>query len=117
VPSGPFFGFNRPHANVSRRKIWSWWQQGMQSGSKNAYDSIKAFSETDFTQDLQLIDIPALVLHGDDDQVVPVDVSAKKTTKLLKDGTLEEIRNGPHALPTINVDEVNQELPAFLKQA
>ncbi|KAM0718442.1 hypothetical protein Q7P37_005512 [Cladosporium fusiforme] len=114
VPSGPFFGFNRPNANVSQGKIWSWWQQGMQCGFKNAYDSIKAFSETDFTQDLEGIDIPVLVLHGDDDQVVPIDVSARKTIKLLKKGTLKEIPGAPHALPTINVDEVNKELLEFL---
>lgn len=115
VPSGPFFGYNRPNANMSQGKIWSWWQQGMMCGFKNAFDSIKAFSETDFTHDLQGIDIPVLVLHGDDDQVVPIDVSARKTIKLLKKGTLKEIPGAPHALPTINVDDVNRELLAFLK--
>lgn len=82
---------------------------------KNAYDSIKAFSETDFTQDLRGIDIPVLVLHGDDDQVVPIDISARKAIKFLKRGTLKEIPGAPHALPTINIDEVNQELLALLK--
>lgn len=87
----------------------------MMCGFKNAFDSIKAFSETDFTHDLQGIDIPVLVLHGDDDQVVPIDVSARKTINLLKKGTLKEIPGAPHALPTINVEEVNRELLAFLK--
>lgn len=117
VPSGPFFGFNRPHTKLSQGRIWSWWQQGMQCGFKNAYDSIKAFSETDFTRDLQTIDVPVLVLHGDDDQVVPIDASARKTIKLLKKGTLKEIPGAPHALPAMNAEEVNAELLAFLNQA
>ncbi|KAF2719266.1 alpha/beta hydrolase fold protein [Polychaeton citri CBS 116435] len=115
VPSGPFFGFNRTDATVSQGKIWSWWQQGMACGFKNAYDCVKAFSETDFTEDLQGIDIPVLVLHGDDDQVVPIDASARKTIKLLKKGTLKELPGAPHALPTICVDEVNEELLKFLR--
>ena len=115
VPSGPFFGFNRPNADVSQGKIWSWWQQGMTCGFKNAYDCIAAFSETDFTDDLKSIDIPVLVLHGDDDQVVPIDASGRKTVKLLKKGTLKEFPGAPHALPTICVDEVNQELLKFLE--
>lgn len=115
IPSGPFFGFTRPNANVSQGKIWSWWQQGMLCGLKNAYDCIGAFSETDFTQDLQGIDVPVLVLHGDADELVPIDASARKTIGLLKKGTLKEIHGGPHALPTINAGEVNRELLAFLK--
>lgn len=95
VPSGRFLGFNRLNANVSQGKIWSWWQQGIQSGFKNAHDGIKEFSATDATQNLQGIDILILVLHGDDDQGVPVVVSAMKTTKLLKHETLKEISGGP----------------------
>lgn len=115
VPTGPFFGFNRPNANVSQGKIWSWWQQGMIAGFKNAYDSIKAFSETDFTEDLKGLDIPVLVLHGDDDQVVPIDASGRKTVKLCKNGTIKEYPGAPHALPTICVDKVNSDLLEFLK--
>lgn len=115
VPSGPFFGFNRKGANISQGKIWSWWQQGMQCGFKNAYDCIKAFSETDFTEDLKSIDIPVLVLHGDDDQVVPIDASGRRSVELLKKGTLKEFKGAPHALPTICVHEVNQALLEFIK--
>lgn len=115
VPTGPFFGFNRPNANVSQGKIWSWWQQGMQCGFKNAYDCVKAFSETDFTDDLNSIDIPVLVLHGDDDQVVPIDASGRRSAKLVKNGTIKEFPGAPHALPTICVDEVNRELLQFLQ--
>jgi non-heme chloroperoxidase len=116
VPSGPFFGFNRPNAKVSQGLIWSWWQQGMMSGFKNAYDCIKAFSETDFTEDLEKIDIPVLLLHGDDDQIVPIDASARSGIKLLKKGTLKVYPGGPHALPNICIEEVNKDLLEFLKQ-
>ena len=115
VPSGPFFGFNRDNAKVSQGLIWNWYRQGMQCGFKNAYESIKAFSETDMREDLKGTDIPVLVLHGDDDQVVPIDASGRKTVKLLKNGTLKEFPGAPHALPTICVDEVNQALLEFLK--
>jgi non-heme chloroperoxidase len=114
VPTGPFFGFNRPGAEVSQGKIWRWWQQGMLCGYRNAYDCIKAFSETDLGPDLERIDIPVLVLHGDDDQVVPIGASARKSVSLLRNGVLKEIPGGPHALHTIRSDEVNREILAFL---
>jgi non-heme chloroperoxidase len=114
VPSGPFFGFNRPGAAVSRGLIQSWYQQGMMSGFKNAYECIKVFSETDMTEDLKKIDIPVLWLHGDDDQVVPIKDAALKGIELLPKGTLKVYLGGPHALPNICVDEVNKDLWEFL---
>lgn len=115
VPSGPFFGFDRESAKPSQGLIWNWYRQGMMCGFKAAYDCVKAFSETDFIEDLKGIDIPVLVLHGDDDQVVPIDCSARKTIKLLKNGTLKEYPGAPHALPTINVQQVNEDLLKFVK--
>ncbi len=116
VPTGPFFGFNRPGAKVSQGLIYSWWQQGMLAGFKNAYDSIKAFSETDLTEDVKKMDIPVLVLHGDDDQVVPIQAAAYKTIKLLPHGTLKVYPGGPHALPNIFSDEVSKDLLEFLQK-
>jgi non-heme chloroperoxidase len=115
VPTGPFFGYNKPGAKSSQGLIQSWWQQGMMCGFKNAYDCIKAFSETDFTEDLKGLDIPVLLLHGEFDQIVPIDDSAKEGIKLLKKGTLKIYPGGAHALPNTAVDEVNQDLLAFLK--
>jgi len=115
VPSGPFFGFNRPHAVTSQGQVWDWWRQGMACGFKNAYDCIKAFSETDFTEDLRNIDIEVLVLHGDDDQVVPITATGEKSVKLLKHGTLKVLPGAPHSLPASCIDEVNQELLSLLK--
>jgi len=115
VPTGPFFGFNKPGANVSQGLIESWWQQGMMCGFKNAYDCITVFSETDLTEDLKKIDIPVLILHGEWDQIVPVDASARLGIKLLKQGTLKIYPGGAHALPNTAVDEVNEDLLAFLK--
>lgn len=115
VPTGPFFGFNRPGAKMSQGLIQSWWQQGMLCGFKGAYDCIKAFSETDLTEDLKKIDIPVLILHGTDDQIVPIDASAREGIKLLKKGTLKEYPDGPHALPNTHIEEVNQDLLKFLE--
>ncbi|RFU31724.1 Peroxidase, partial [Scytalidium lignicola] len=115
VPTGPFFGFNRPGAKASQGLIQSWWLQGMLCGYKAAYDCIKAFSETDMTEDMKKINIPVLLLHGDDDQVVPIGASAHEGIKLLKHGTLKVYPGGPHALPNIFTDEVNQDLLKFLK--
>ncbi len=115
VPSGPFFGFNRPGAKVSQGLINSWWQQGMMAGFKNTYDCVKQFSETDFTEDLKKMDIPVLVLHGDDDQIVPIQASANKTIQLLPQGTLKVYPGGAHALPNVNADQVNQDLLEFIK--
>ena len=115
VPSGPFFGFNRPDATPSQGLITSWWQQGMQAGFKNAYDCIKAFSETDMREDLKNMDIPVLVLHGDDDQVVPIKAAALKSIELLPNGKLKVYPGAPHALPNTHIDEVNKDLLDFLK--
>ena len=115
VPTGPFFGFNRKDAKVSQGLIQSWWLQGMMSGFKNAYDSIKAFSETDFTKDMKKIEIPVLIIHGADDQVVPIGASAHAGIKLLKKGTLKVYPDGPHALPNIYANEVSQDLLDFIR--
>ncbi|MBE3041910.1 alpha/beta hydrolase [Candidatus Bathyarchaeota archaeon] len=115
VPTGPFFGFNRPGATTSQSLVNSWWQQGMMSGFKSAYDCIKAFSETDFTEDLKKMDIPVLVLHGDDDQVVPIKAAAHKAIGLLPQGTLKVYPGGSHALHNVNSEEVNQDLLGFLE--
>lgn len=115
VASGPFFGFNRPGAKVSQGLIQSWWMQGMMSGHKNAYDCIKAFSETDFTEDLEKFDVPTLILHGDDDQIVPIDASAKLSAKLVKDATLKIYPGGTHSLGDTSKDQLNQDLLAFVK--
>jgi non-heme chloroperoxidase len=115
VPTGPFFGFNRPGAKVSQGLIQSWWEQGMLCGFKNAYDCITVFSETDCTEDLKKIDIPVLILHGEDDQIVPVADSARLAIKLLQKGTYKEYPGGAHALPNTAIDEINQDLLNFLK--
>ena len=115
VPTGPFFGFNRPGAQVSQGLIQSWWLQGMTSGFKGAYDCIKAFSETDFTEDLKKMDIPVLVLHGDDDQIVPIGASAHNSSKLAPKATLKVYPGGAHALPHTEAERVNQDLIEFIK--
>ncbi|POR38126.1 Putative Non-heme chloroperoxidase [Tolypocladium paradoxum] len=115
VPSGPFFGFNRPAAQKSEGQIRSWWRQGMNSSFKTTYDCIKDFSETDFTDDLKEINIPVLVLHGDDDQVVPIQASGLKSAKLLPRGQLKVYPGGSHAIHNINVEEVNKDLLGFLQ--
>ncbi|KAL5343987.1 Alpha/Beta hydrolase protein [Aspergillus crustosus] len=115
VPTGPFFGFNRPGANVSEGLIQSWWMQGMTSGYKGVYDCIKDFSETDFTADLRRIDVPVLVLHGDDDQVVPIQAAGEKSVKILRNATLKVYPGGSHALPNLNIDEVNLDLLEFVQ--
>jgi non-heme chloroperoxidase len=115
VASGPFFGFNRPGAKVSQGLINSWWMQGMMSGHKNAYDCIKAFSETDFTEDLQKFDVPTLIIHGDDDQIVPIDASAKRSARLVKNATLKIYPGGTHSLGDTSKAQLNKDLLAFLK--
>jgi non-heme chloroperoxidase len=112
----PFYGYNRPNAKPSPGAIESFWLQGMQGGIKAQYDCIKAFSETDFTGDLREIDIPVLLLHGDDDQIVPIDDAAKKGVKLLKKGTLKIIPGGPHGMSTTMADRISNELLAFIKE-
>lgn len=115
IPSGPFFGFNRDGAQVSKGMINSWWSQGMMCGFKGAYDCVKAFSETDFTEDLKKMDIPVLVLHGDDDQVVPIGASGLMSSKIVPHGTLKIYHGGAHGLPNTEADKVNQDLLDFLK--
>ncbi|KAL6853045.1 hypothetical protein ACO1O0_007596 [Amphichorda felina] len=115
VPTGPFFGFNRPGVQRSEGLIRSWWQQGMNTSFKTAYDCIRDFSETDFTEDLGKIDIPVLVLHGDDDQVVPIEAAGHKSVELLKKGRLKVYPGGSHAIHNINTDEVNKDLLEFLR--
>jgi len=115
VASGPFFGFNRPGAKVSQGLINSWWRQGMLSGHKNAYDCIKAFSETDFTEDLKQFDVPTLIVHGDDDQIVPIGASAMLSSKLVKNAALKIYPGGTHSLGDTSKEQLNADLLAFLK--
>jgi non-heme chloroperoxidase len=115
VPSGPFFGFNRPGAKVSQGLIDSWWMQGMMCGHKNTYDCIKAFSETDFTEDLKKFEVPTLVIHGDEDQVVPIDASGRASAKLVKDAKLIVYPGAPHGLTDTHKDKLNTDLLAFIK--
>jgi non-heme chloroperoxidase len=115
IPSGPFFGFNRPGAKVSQGIIDNWWRQGMMGGSKAHYDCIKAFSETDFTEDLKKLDIPVLIMHGDDDQIVPIADSALPSAKLVQRGTLKVYPGLPHGMATTHSDIINADLLAFAK--
>lgn len=115
VPAGPFYGFNRPGAKVSQGLINNWWRQGMMGGAKAHYDCIKAFSETDFSEDLKAIDLPVLVMHGDDDQIVPYADSAPLSAKLLKNGTLKTYQGLPHGMCSTHPEVVNPDLLAFIK--
>ncbi len=115
IASGPFYGYNRPGANVSQGIINNWWRQGMMGGAKAHYDGIKAFSETDFTEDLKKIDVPVLVMHGDDDQIVPIADSSLLSVKLLKKGTLKVYEKYSHGMCTTNADVINADLLAFIK--
>jgi non-heme chloroperoxidase len=113
--SGPFYSYNRPGAKVLQTVIENWWRQAMMGGAKAQYDGIKAFSETDFTEELKTIDVPTLVLHGDDDQIVPIADSALLSSKLLKNSTLKVHQGFPHGMCTTHADVVNPELLAFVK--
>ena len=115
VASGPFYGFNRPGAEISEGVIRNWWRQGMMGGAKAHYEGIKAFSETDFTEDLGQIEVPTLVMHGDDDQVVPIADSAELSIKLLKNGTLKVYPGFPHGMCTTHADVINQDLLEFIQ--
>ena len=115
VPAGPFYGFNRDGAKVSQGLIDNWWRQGMMGGAKAHYDCIAAFSETDFTEDLKAITVPVLVLHGTDDQIVPIADSAHKAIKLLRNGTLKTYEGLPHGLCATHPEMVNPDLLAFIK--
>jgi len=113
--AGPFYGFNRPGAKVVEADVRNWWRQGMMGGAKAHYDGIVAFSQTDFTEDLKKIQVPVLVMHGDDDQIVPYADSAPLSAKLLKNGTLKTYKGFPHGMPTTNADTINADLLAFFK--
>jgi non-heme chloroperoxidase len=115
LASGPFYGFNRPGAQVSQAIVQNWWRQGMAGGAKAHYDGIKAFSETDFTEDLKSIEVPTLVMHGDDDQIVPIADSAPLSAKLLKNATLKIYKGLPHGMATTHADVVNADLLSFFK--
>ena len=116
IASGPFFGFNRPGAKVSQGLIDSWWVQGMQAGHKNTLDSIKAFSETDMTDDLKKIDRPTLIVHGDDDQIVPIDNAGRVAAKLVKGSQLLVYPGAPHGLADTHKDRLNADLLGFIRQ-
>ena len=113
--SAPFYGANRAGAKVSQGVRDSFWMQGMQAGFKGVFDCIKAFSETDFTEDLKKIDVPTLIMHGDDDQIVPIGASAMLSAKLVKDATLKVYPGLPHGMCTVNKDQINADLLAFIK--
>jgi len=115
LPAGPFYGFNRPGAKASEAIIQNWWRQGMMGGAKAHYDGIVAFSQTDFTDDLKKITIAVLVMHGDDDQIVPHADSAPLLAKLLKNGTLKTYEGFPHGMPTTHAETINADLLAFIK--
>ena len=114
VPAGPFYGFNRPGAKPSEAVIYNWYRQGMMGSAKAHYDGIVAFSQTDFTEDLKGISIPVLVIHGDDDQVVPYADSGAMSVKLVQNGTLHTYKGAPHGIPTTHADQVNADLLAFI---
>jgi non-heme chloroperoxidase len=116
IASGPFFGFNRPGAKASQGWINAFWGQGMQGGHKNTFDSIKAFSETDFQADLKKFNVPTLIVHGDDDQIVPVDNSARAAHKMIKGSKLVIYKGGPHGITDTHKDQLNQDLLSFLRE-
>jgi non-heme chloroperoxidase len=115
LPAGPFYGFNRPGAKVSEGVIQNWWRQGMMGGIKAHYDGIVAFSQTDFTPDLKSISVPTLVMHGDDDQIVPYADSGPLSAKLLKNGILKTYKGFPHGMCTTEAETINADLLAFIK--
>jgi non-heme chloroperoxidase len=115
VASGPFYNYNREGVEPSQGVIWNWWRQGMMGGAKAHYDGIKAFSETDLTEDVKAITVPTLVMHGDDDQVVPIADSAEITIKLLQNGKLKVYPGFPHGMATTHADVINADLLAFIR--
>jgi non-heme chloroperoxidase len=115
IASGPFFGYNRPGAKPSQGAIDSFWLQGMLGGHKNTFDSIKAFSETDFVEDLKKFDVPTLIIHGDDDQIVPIDAAGRASAKLVKGSTLKVYPGAPHGITDTHKDQLNADLLAFIK--
>jgi non-heme chloroperoxidase len=117
VAAGPFYGFNRPGAKTSEAIVQNWWRQGMMGGAKAHYDGIVAFSQTDFTDDLKKINVPVLVLHSEDDQIVPYVAAGPRSAKLLKNGTFKSYKNFPHGMPTTEADTINADLLAFITAA
>lgn len=115
VPAGPFYGFNRPGATVIQGAIDNWWRQGMIGSAKAHYEGIKAFSETDQTEDLKAMTVPTLCLHGDDDQIVPIDDASRKSVELLPNGSIKVLAGFPHGMHTTHADIINAELLAFIK--
>jgi non-heme chloroperoxidase len=115
LASGPFYGFNRPGAKSSEAIIENWWRQGMTGGAKAHYDGIVAFSQTDFTEDLKQITVPVLVMHGEDDQIVPYADSGPLSAKLVKNGTLKSYPGFPHGMPTTEAATINADLLAFIQ--
>jgi len=116
LPEGPFYGFNRPGVKSVEATIANWWRQGMMGGAKAHYDGIVAFSQTDFTEDLKKIMIPVLVMHSEDDQIVPYVAAGPKSAKLLKNGALITYKDFPHGMPTTQAERINADLLAFLKR-
>jgi non-heme chloroperoxidase len=115
VASGPFYGFSRPGAKVSQGAIDNWWRQGMMGGTKPQFDCIKAFSETDFTEDLKKFDVPTLIVHGDDDQIVPIETSALLSVKLVPNAMLKIYKGGSHSLGDTSKEQLNADLLAFIR--
>ena len=115
VPTGPFYGFNRDGATVHEGVIRNWWRQGMMGSAKAHYEGIKAFSETDQTEDLRAISVPTLVLHGEDDQIVPIGAAARKSIKLLRNGTLKTYPGLSHGMLTLDADRLNADILAFIR--
>jgi len=115
LPAGPFYGFNRPGAKVSEGVILNWWRQGMMGSIKAHYDGIVAFSQTDFTEDLTKITVPVLVMHSEDDEIVPYAASGPLSAKLLKNGTLKTYKGFPHGMPTTEAETINADLLAFIR--
>ena len=117
LPTGPFYGYNRPGAKPSQGTIQNWWRQGMMGGIKAHYDGIVAFSQTDFTEDLKKFTVPTLVMHSEDDQIVPYVASGPLSAKLVKGAALKTYKNFPHGMPTTEADTINADLLAFIKSA
>ncbi|PSS58438.1 alpha/beta fold hydrolase [Pseudomonas sp. BBP2017] len=115
IPAGPFYGYNRPGAAPSQGVIWNWWRQGMMGCAKAHYDGIVAFSQTDFTEDLKRLTLPVLVMHGDDDQIVPYENSGLLSARLLSNSTLKTYKGYPHGMPTTHADTINADLLAFVR--
>jgi non-heme chloroperoxidase len=116
LAAGPFYGFNRPGVKSEEAVIQNWWRQGMMGGAKAHYDGIVAFSQTDFTEDLKKISVPVLVMHSEDDQIVPYVASGPMSAKLLKNGTFKSYKDYPHGMPTTQADVINADLLAFIKK-